>query len=326
MICDSLARAIVEVYPLLLRTNELVFDRPFFFLLFSFQNKNIYTFTTKLLCSQKYKPDKKRHKNHFNQSKSNMNFTLFLLSASTMANVAFGTLTTPVELGTSAGDFVILAKTGISTVPSSVITGDIAVSPITSTAITAFSLIEDSSGEFSTSTQVTGKVKASDYTDGSNLITAVNEMETAYNNAAERDATTDVYKNLGAGGIGGKTLTTGVYTFDVGVTINSDVTFSGSATDIFIIQTSGNVIQAAATNVILIGGAKAENVFWSVAGTVAVGAGSHAEGIFLVKKGVTFITGSSLNGRIFSQTAVVLQMATITQPPSTQTRRGLRGL
>ncbi|MEX2605818.1 MAG: ice-binding family protein, partial [Kiritimatiellia bacterium] len=46
----------------------------------------------------------------------------------------------PINLN-SAGDFVILAKSGISTVPSSDITGDMGVSPITSTAITGFSLI-----------------------------------------------------------------------------------------------------------------------------------------------------------------------------------------
>jgi len=48
--------------------------------------------------------------------------------------------TTPVNLGT-AGNYAILAKTGISTVPNSVITGNIGVSPIDSTAITGFSLI-----------------------------------------------------------------------------------------------------------------------------------------------------------------------------------------
>ena len=45
---------------------------------------------------------------------------------------------TPVNLGT-AGNFVILAKSGISTVPTSAITGDIGVSPIDATAITGFS-------------------------------------------------------------------------------------------------------------------------------------------------------------------------------------------
>jgi len=58
-----------------------------------------------------------------------------------------------------------------------------------------------------------------------------------------------------------------------------------------------------------------------------VGAGAHMEGILLVKTDVTFITGSSLNGRVLAQTACVLQSATIVQPdstPVTGTSRNLR--
>jgi hypothetical protein len=256
-----------------------------------------------------------------------MNLNLFLLSVAVMVNAVSGTPTNdePVVLGNAAGDFAILAKTGISTVPSSTITGNIAVSPITSAAVTGFSLIIDSSDTFATSAQVIGKVKASDYTDGSNLITAVSEMEAAYNDAAGRDTTANL--NIGGGEIGGQTLTSGVYTFDVDVLItNGDLTFNGGENDVFIIQTSKNVRQAGSTSVVLSGGAKAENIFWQVAKEVVVAAGSHLEGVLLVQTGVTFITGSSLNGRIFSQTAVTLQMATITQTPYTKTRRGLRGL
>ena len=120
----------------------------------------------------------------------------------------------------------------------------------------------------------------------------------------------------------------GVYTFTTSVNIGGDLTFDGGEDDVFIIQTSKNVKQAGSTSVILSGGAKAENIFWQVAQEVVVAAGSHSEGVILCQTGVTFITGSSLNGRIFSQTAVTLQMATITQTPYTytETRRGLRGL
>jgi hypothetical protein len=241
-----------------------------------------------------------------------MKLNLFFLSAAAMVNAAYGI--DSVDLGPDAGDYVILAKTAISTVPKSVITGNIAVSPASSAAITGFSLIIDSSNTFSTSSQIadTYKVKASDYTDGPELNTAIIQMETAYDDAASRLTT----RYITDPNLGGQTLESGVYTFDVDVSITGgDLTFSGSATDVFIIQTSKNVLQAAATDVILAGGAKAENIFWSVADTVTVNAGAHMEGIFLAKKGVTFITGSSLNGRIFSQTAVVLQMAVITQPP-----------
>ena len=57
-----------------------------------------------------------------------------LLSFSTVF-AATPIVTAPVNIGT-AGNYAILAETGISTVPDSVITGDIGVSPIVATAIT----------------------------------------------------------------------------------------------------------------------------------------------------------------------------------------------
>jgi hypothetical protein len=65
--------------------------------------------------------------------------------------------------------------------------------------------------------------------------------------------------------------------------------------------------------------AAAEDIFWQVAGYFEVGAASHMEGIILTKTAATFITGSTLNGRIFAQTAVALQKAVITGPSATAT-------
>jgi hypothetical protein len=216
---------------------------------------------------------------------------------------------TQVALG-SASDFAILAKTGISTVPASAITGDIGVSPISSTAMTGFTLIADSSGEFSTSTQVTGECFAPDYTSPtpSKMTTAVLDMEAAYTDAAGRTA--DVL-NLKAGLIGGETLTAGVYKWASDITIATNIVLSGSPTDIFILQTSGNVIVSSAVQVTLLGGALASNIVWAVAGFVDVGTTAHMEGVFLVKTHAAFKTGSSLNGRILAQTAVTLDHTTI---------------
>jgi Ice-binding-like len=63
---------------------------------------------------------------------------------------------TKINLGT-AGNFVILAKSGISTIPTSAVTGDIGVSPIDSTAITGFALNLAAGSPFATSAQITGK-------------------------------------------------------------------------------------------------------------------------------------------------------------------------
>jgi hypothetical protein len=230
-----------------------------------------------------------------------------------------------VDLGT-AGDYAVLAKTGISTVPSSAITGDIAVSPIAASAITGFSLAMDSTNEFSTSTQVTGtgKVYAANYhtPTPATLTSAVLDMQTAYTDAAGRAPGVGPRLNLGGGILGGVNpggpnakLTAGVYTFSTEVSITGDLHFTGSNTDVFIIQVSLAVKQAANYKIVLEDGAKAENIFWQVATEFIVGAGAHVEGIILAKTAVTFGTGSSLNGRILTQTACTLQSATITEKP-----------
>jgi len=225
-------------------------------------------------------------------------------------------VTQTVELGTS-GDFVILAKAGISTVPdSSTITGNIAVSPIAATAITGFVLTADSSNEFSTSTQVTGKCYAADYTapTPTKLTTAVGDGELAYTNAAARATSSpdEEYLDLATGGlIDGQDLTAGVYSWGTGVSINGGITITGSEDDIFIFQIAGNLIAGDGAQVNVVG-AQTKNIFWQVAGFVEAGTGSHLEGNLLVKEKAVFKTGSSLKGRLFAQTAVTLASATIT--------------
>ena len=267
-----------------------------------------------------------------------MNMNLFLLSVAAMISVASASSPTAVNLRT-AGDFVILAKAGITNVPGGVITGDIGVSPIAASSMTGFDLIMDSSNEFSTSAEVTGSAYAPNYMSptGTKLTTAVSDMLTAYNDAAARPVTGgpfdnslsgETYTNLGAGEIGGLTLTPGVYTYDISVGITGDdVTFDGQndKDSVFIIKTSKSVLQAAGTQVKLTGGAQAKNIFWSVAQEVNVGAGAHMKGILLVKTAVKFITGSSFEGRVLSATAVTLQEATIKEPTTPAARRGLRG-
>jgi hypothetical protein len=250
-----------------------------------------------------------------------MKLNLLLLSVAALVNAAKADpILAEVDLKT-AGDFVILAKTGISTVPASVVTGNIAVSPITVAAITGFGLILDSSGTFSTASQLIGQAYGPDYVSPtpSVLTTAVGDMETAYTDAAGRPNDADPAKiNLGSGIIGGMTLQTGVYTFDVDITIGTGTKlyFDGSDTDVFILRTTGSVVLAAGAEVILLNGALAKNIFWQVAGEVIVGAGAHLEGVLLVKTAAVFNTGASLNGRILVQTAVTLQMAVITEPPA----------
>lgn len=212
-----------------------------------------------------------------------------------------------VNLGV-AGNFAILSKSGITDVFQSAITGDIGTSPITGAAILV------------TCAEVTGAIYSVDaagplpcrVTNASRLTTAVGDMQTAYTDAAGRSHPN--FLNLGAGNIGGKTLTPGLYKWTSGVTIPTDVTISGGSNDVWIFQVAGTLTMSSAVNIILAGGAQAKNIFWQASGAVTLGTTSHFEGIILGGTGINLQTGGSINGRLLAQTAVTLQMNTVTNP------------
>jgi hypothetical protein len=219
----------------------------------------------------------------------------------------------PSDLG-SSGAYVILAKSGVSNTGGSAISGNIGVSPAAASYITGFDLVADASNEFSSSIYVNGNIYAANYSlpTPSNLTTAVGSMETAYTNAAGRSDPD--FNELASGDLGGLTLRPGLYKWSSSVTIPSNVTLSGSSTDVWIFQIAGNLSMAAGVSVQMSGGALAKNVYWQVAGQSDFFASSHFEGILLCKTAVNFQTSASMNGRIYSQTEVSLQDNDIVQP------------
>ncbi len=226
------------------------------------------------------------------------NETATAVSASTLA---------PVNLGAS-GNFVILSKSGITDVYKSTITGNVGTSPITGAAL----LLKCS--------EVAGSVYTVDaagplpcrITNPSMLTSAVGAMQTAYTNAAGRSNPN--YLNLGAGKIGGLTLKPGLYKWTTAVTIPTNITISGAATDIWIFQVAGTLNMSSAVRITLAGGAQAKNIFWQVSGAVTLGTTSHFEGNILGKTAINLQTGASIKGRMLAQTAVTLQMNTVVKP------------
>lgn len=217
----------------------------------------------------------------------------------------------PVLLG-AAGDYAILAKSAISNVPTSVVTGDLGLSPAAASYLTGFSLTR--AGTKWTSTQVIGGVFAADNDPPTptDLTTAVANMQTAYTDAAGRP--TPAFLELGGGAIGGLTLAPGLYKWTSTVTVPSDITISGAPNDVWIFQITGDLQMSAATSMTLSGGARAKNIVWQVAGLVDLGTTSHAEGIMLSQTAINLGTGASINGRLLAQTAVHLAGATVTAP------------
>jgi hypothetical protein len=218
-----------------------------------------------------------------------------------------------VPLG-SAGDFVILAKSGISTTGTTAIIGDIGVSPIAATAITGFGLIMNASNQFSTSSLVTGKVYAAVYAVPTpvKMTTAVSDMQIAYTNAAGRKLPD--FTELGGGNIGGKTLTPGLYKWGTGVIIPTNVTLSGGNNDVWIFQIAQTLTVSNGVHVNLSGGAQAKNIFWQVAGQTTLGTTSVFNGNILCQTAIVLNTGTTLNGRALAQTAVTLDASAIIKP------------
>lgn len=218
----------------------------------------------------------------------------------------------PVVLG-GAGNYVILANSAISTTGVTAVTGDIGLSPSAASFITGFTLIADSSNIFSTSSLVTGNVYASDYAvpTPANLTTAVNNMLTAYTDAAGRAPD---YTELGAGNIGGMTLAPATYKWGTGLLIPTDVTLNGGPNDVWIFQVAQGITQASAARVILTGGALPKNIFWQSFGAVDIGTTAHMEGVVLSQTSITLRTGASANSRLLAQTAVTLDANAVTQP------------
>jgi hypothetical protein len=225
-----------------------------------------------------------------------------------------------VSLGTAA-NYVILAKTGVSTVPSSVVTGNVGLSPSARGFLTGWSLITEPTDTAFSSAQVTGKLYAADNVGGTtsvDLTTAVGDMQTAYTAAAGMATAGGglVTACPGAGNFGGLTLVAGVYTcgVDIGIATATNLVLNGSATDVWVIKTTGNVTQAAATQVQLTGGALAKNVFWQVAGSVDIGTTALMQGVILGQTLINMQAGATENGRLLAQTAVTLNQNTVTAP------------
>ena len=220
----------------------------------------------------------------------------------------------PVNLGT-AGNFVILAKTGVSSTGSTAVVGDIGLSPAAASFITGFSLIPDSTNTFATSFLVTGKLYASDYATPTPAVmtAAISDMQTAYSDAAGR--TTPDFTELGAGDISGLTLVPGLYKWGTGVLLtNTGVTLSGGANDVWIFQVAGDLTVNNSAIVTLVGGAQAKNVFWQVAGKATLGTAAGFKGIILSQTLISLDTGATMNGRALAQTAVTLNATAITAP------------
>ncbi|OFX34484.1 MAG: hypothetical protein A2X08_10265 [Bacteroidetes bacterium GWA2_32_17] len=208
-------------------------------------------------------------------------------------------------------DYVILAGSLISNVPTSAITGNIGLSPAAGSFITGFG-----------ATEITGTIYTVDASgpagsvpNAVGLTAAKGDLTTAYNDAAGRTSTDIV---LLSGNIGGLTLTPGLYKSSGSLEISSgDLTFDakGNASAIFIIQIASTLTTTSGRKVILSGGALASNIFWQVGTSATIGTTSVIKGTIMADQSISMNTGATIEGRLLARiAAVTLKSNTIVKP------------
>jgi hypothetical protein len=212
----------------------------------------------------------------------------------------------PVIMGT-ANDFVILAESAITNVPTSAVTGDVGLSPATGAGIGL------------TCAQVTGVIYDVDttgplpctVTDAVGLTAAIGDKGTAYTNANSRAPD---YTELGAGNISGLNLGPATYKWGTGVIATADFTLTGGPNDVWIFQIAQGLTVASGVQVILAGGALPQNIFWATFAAADLGTTSKFQGIVISQTSIALKTGASMNGRLLAGTAVTLDQNVVTQP------------
>jgi len=205
----------------------------------------------------------------------------------------------PVNLG-SAANFTVLAKTEVTTTGSSTMVGNIGLSPAAASNYAGFSQTMDSSNQFSTSTYVTGRLYAADYSPPTPAImtSAIGDMQTAYTDAAGRAA--DV-TGLGGGTLSGNTLVPGVYAWGTNLSITNPVFLSGGPSDVWIFQIAGTLTTSTTGNIILTGGARASNIFWQVAGDATIASIFYGN---ILDQTQIVLNSATVNGKLLAQSAV----------------------
>ena len=197
----------------------------------------------------------------------------------------------------SVGAFAVIAGSTVTNTGSTMVTGDLGVSP--GTSVTGFP-----------PGVLVGTMHAGDVGAASGIA----DLTTAYNDAAGRTLCAVSV----AGDLGGRTLTPGLYKSTSSLEITTgNLTFDarGDSDAVFILQTASTLTTASASRVILAGGAQAKNITWQIGSSAALGTTSAFAGTILADQAISLATGATLNGRALARIAVVsLDGNTIVRP------------
>ena len=217
----------------------------------------------------------------------------------------------PIDLQT-AGNFVILGETAITSVPTSAVNGNVGLGPATGANIELTCAEVTGGAIYSVDSAGPTGPPGCRQRNASNVLTnAVADGHGAWNDGRVR---VPDYTDVRGGNIGGTVLPPATYKWSTGVQISADVTLKGGPKDvwIFLIEQDLNLGPGAR---IILDGALPQNVYWlTLVQGVELGAGSHFEGIILAETSIFARTGASINGRLLAAQSINLDANTVTQP------------
>jgi hypothetical protein len=189
-------------------------------------------------------------------------------------------------LGTAA-TFAVLGGSGVSNTGSTIIVGDVGVSP--GSAIIGFP----------PGTVTGGTIHSSDAV----ALQAQSDLTTAYNDAAGQACNTD----LTGTDLGGLTLTPGVYCFSTSAQLTGTLALDaqGNPSAVFIFQIGSTLTTASGASVVMINGGSRCNVVWQVGASATLGTTTLFAGNILALTSITLTTGASASGRVLARNGAV---------------------
>ncbi len=189
----------------------------------------------------------------------------------------------------------MLAGSAITNTGSSVLTGDVGLSP--GTSVTGFP---------------PGTILGTLHIADGVAETGQNDLTIAYLNAEAQASTGTITADLA-----GTTLTPGVYTSSSSMALNGILTLDGANNPnaVFVFQVGSTLITGSSSSVVLQNGANACNVFWQVGSSATFGTSTDFVGTVMALTSITLNTGASVSGRILARNGAVTLDSNIISAP-----------